>query len=55
MITQIDVESLKISVSIRALEENQEKIALEKYGNRDSGQSLGDILGKAISDKKSEE
>ena len=54
-ILSIDIESLKISVSIRALEESQEKEALEKYGNKDSGQSLGAILGKAISDKKSEE
>jgi small subunit ribosomal protein S1 len=55
MITQIDASNLKISLSIKALEEQNEKDALEKYGSKDSGASLGDILGKAISDKKSEE
>ena len=55
MITQIDSSNLKIALSIRALEEQNEKDALEKYGSKDSGASLGDILGKAISDKKSEE
>ena len=55
MITQIDASNLKIALSIRALEEKNEKDALEKYGSKDSGASLGDILGKAISDKKSEE
>ena len=55
MITQIDAQNLKIALSIRALEEQNEKDALEKYGSKDSGASLGDILGKAISDKKSEE
>ena len=55
MITQIDASSLKIALSIRALEEQNEAEAMEKYGSKDSGASLGDILGKAISDKKSEE
>ena len=55
MITQIDASSMKIALSIRALEEQNEAEAMEKYGSKDSGASLGDILGKAISDKKSEE
>ena len=55
MITQIDASTSKISLSIRALEEANEKEAISKYGTKDSGASLGDILGKAISDKKSEE
>ena len=54
MITQIDVKNFKISLSIKALEEATEKEAISKYGAKDSGASLGDILGKAISDKKTE-
>ena len=54
MISQIDIENFKISLSIKALEEATEKEAISKYGAKDSGASLGDILGKAISDKKTE-
>ena len=46
---------MKITLSIRALEEENAADAIKKYGSKDSGASLGDILGKAISDKKSEE
>ncbi len=57
MISQIDIKNFKISLSIKALEEATEKEAISKYGAKDSGASLGDILGKAISNKqtKSEE
>ena len=54
MISQIDVQNFKVSLSIKALEEATEKEAISKYGAKDSGASLGDILGKAISDKKTE-
>jgi small subunit ribosomal protein S1 len=54
MISQIDIQNFKVSLSIKALEEATEKEAISKYGAKDSGASLGDILGKAISDKKSE-
>ena len=54
MISQIDVQNFKVSLSIKALEETTEKEALEKYGSVSSGASLGDILGKAISDKNTE-
>ena len=54
MISQIDLQNFKVSLSIKALEEATEKEAIDKYGAKDSGASLGDILGKAISDKKSE-
>ena len=54
MISQIDLKNHKISLSIKALEEATEKEAISKYGAKDSGASLGDILGKAISDKKTE-
>ena len=52
MISQIDTQNYKVSLSIKALEEATEKEAISKYGAKDSGASLGDILGKAISDKK---
>ena len=54
MISQLDVKAFKVALSIKALEEATEKEAISKYGARDSGASLGDILGKAISDKKTE-
>ena len=48
MLTSLDLTSYKVSLSIRALEEADQKEALEKFGNVDSGSSLGDILGKAL-------
>ena len=54
MISLIDAQNYKVSLSIKALEEATEKEAISKYGAKDSGASLGDILGKAISDKKTE-
>ena len=47
-ITVIDLSMYKISLSIRAMEEAIEQEALEKYGSKDSGASLGAILGKAL-------
>ncbi len=47
-ITNIDMSNYKISLSIRAMEEEIEKEAMEKYGSKDSGASLGAILGKAL-------
>ena len=52
-ITFIDLSNYKISLSIRMLEEEIEREAMEKYGSKDSGASLGAILGKALGrDKK---
>ena len=48
MLTSLDLSACKVSLSIRALEEADQKEALEKFGNVDSGSSLGDILGKAL-------
>ncbi len=47
-VTNVDKESRKISVSIKALEIYEEKEAMAQYGSSDSGASLGDILGAAI-------
>lgn len=41
-------KSNKPTLSIKALEVEQEKKAIEEYGSTDSGASLGDILGAAL-------
>jgi small subunit ribosomal protein S1 len=51
-ITQVDRAARKISVSIKALEIAEEKAAVAQYGSSDSGASLGDILGAALSKAK---
>ncbi len=48
-IQSIDKSSRKIAVSIKALEIAEEKQAVAQYGSTDSGASLGDILGAALS------
>jgi small subunit ribosomal protein S1 len=48
-IQSIDKNSRKIAVSIKALEIAEEKEAVAQYGSTDSGASLGDILGAALS------
>jgi len=47
-VTQFDRSSRKVSVSIKALEIAEEKEAVAQYGSSDSGASLGDILGAAL-------
>ena len=51
MIIAFDQSSRKIDLSIKNIEIEEEKSALTKYGSKDSGASLGDILGSAL-DKK---
>ena len=41
--------------SIKALEISDEKQAIEQYGSKDSGASLGDILGEALDKSSSSE
>ncbi len=48
LVTSFDSKSRKLSVSIKALEVQEEKQAMAQYGSSDSGASLGDILGAAI-------
>ena len=50
-ISTIDLESRKVTLSIKALEISTEKKALAQYGSSDSGASLGDILGAAMKAK----
>jgi small subunit ribosomal protein S1 len=47
-VTSVDRSSRRISLSIKAMEVDQEKEAIEQYGSSDSGASLGDILGEAL-------
>ena len=51
-VTQIDVGSRKLTLSIKAREADEEKTAMENYGSSDSGASLGDILGAALKEKR---
>jgi len=47
-VTTFDKTSQKISLSIKALEVDEQKKAIAEYGSTDSGASLGDILGAAM-------
>ena len=51
IITELDKEKRKISLSIKALEEKQTKEAVKKYGSKDSGGVLGEILGPLLVQK----
>jgi len=48
MITNIDRNQRKVSLSVKSLELREEKEAVAQYGSSDSGASLGDILGAAL-------
>jgi small subunit ribosomal protein S1 len=49
MITSADKTGRKIGLSVKAREISEEKEAVAQYGSSDSGASLGDILGAALS------
>lgn len=54
-ITAIDKTNRKVSVSVKALEQEEKKKKIAAYGSASSGASLGDILGAALNaadDKK---
>tara|TARA_Y100000590_G_scaffold350255_1_gene402075 strand:- start:997 stop:2709 length:1713 start_codon:yes stop_codon:yes gene_type:complete len=52
MLTELDLGKRKISLSIKALEEKLTKEAVKKYGSKDSGGVLGEILGPLLKKKK---
>ena len=52
LITELDKEKRKVALSIKALEEQQTKEAVKKYGSKDSGGVLGEILGPLLVSKK---
>lgn len=47
-VISVDKAQRKISVSIKALEIEEQKKAIAEFGSTDSGASLGDILGAAL-------
>lgn len=47
-VTSVDKKNMKIGLSIKALEVEEEKKVLEEYSNNTSGSSLGDALGEAL-------
>jgi small subunit ribosomal protein S1 len=53
-VTSVDTKNSSVSVSIKALEVDEQKKAIEEYGSADSGASLGDILGAALSSSQAE-
>ena len=52
MIVELDKDKKKVALSIKALEEQQAKEAVKKYGSKDSGGVLGEILGPLIKKNK---
>ncbi len=51
-VTAIDKSSRKLTLSIKAFEQAEEKEAMENFGSSDSGASLGDILGAALQQRQ---
>ncbi len=54
-VTNIDSVNRRLSLSIKALEIEDEKQAMADFGSSDSGASLGDILGPAIKGRQEQE
>jgi small subunit ribosomal protein S1 len=54
-VTNIDAANRRLTLSIKALEVEDEKQAMADYGSSDSGASLGDILGPAIKGRQQEQ
>jgi len=53
-VTNIDKKTRRITLSIKAREFDEEKQAVAEFGSAESGASLGDILGAAISRAQAE-
>ena len=53
-VTQFDKTSRRLTLSVKALEVQEEKAAMQAYGSSNSGASLGDILGAALQEKQNE-
>ena len=51
-ITTIDKKTRKLSLSIKAREQDENKQAMKEFGSADSGASLGDILGAALEENE---
>ena len=55
MITTIDIETRKITLSIKALEDKEAKEIIEKFGSTESGGVLGDLLKPMLKKKDKKE
>jgi small subunit ribosomal protein S1 len=54
-VTNIDQINRRLVMSVKALEIEDEKTAMQEFGSSDSGASLGDILGAALRQKQESE
>ena len=52
MITNIDKSARRVSLSVKAMQQADDKEATEQFGSSDSGASLGDILGAALRERQ---
>ncbi len=52
MITNIDKAARRVSLSVKAMQQADDKEATEQFGSSDSGASLGDILGAALRERQ---
>lgn len=50
-VMNVDGNNRKLTLSVKALEIEDERQAMAEYGSTDSGASLGDILGAALREK----
>ena len=55
IVTAVDRASHRVQLSIKTREIDEEKKAMAQYGSSDSGASLGDILGAALSRARARE
>ena len=54
-VMNVDATSRRLTLSVKALELEDEKQAMAEFGSSDSGASLGDILGAAFRQKQEEQ
>src|SRR3954470_12465206 len=54
-VINVDATSRRLTLSVKALEIEDEKQAMAEFGSSDSGASLGDILGAAFRQKQEEQ
>jgi small subunit ribosomal protein S1 len=54
-VVNVDATSRRLTLSVKALELEDEKQAMAEFGSSDSGASLGDILGAAFRQKQEEQ
>lgn len=52
LVTSMDHDTRRFTLSVKARETKEEKEAMAEYGSSDSGASLGDILGSALDIQK---